>query len=198
MDKLLELFCDVDDFCAVFMPQWHQQLLASGQRQRQRIGRMSASEIMCIIILFHMSHHRDFKNFYNGLLRRYHMQDFPQLLSYTRFLEMMPSVLVPLCAYFTQLKATPSGIEFIDSTSIKVCHNLRIPRHKVFDGVAKRGKGTMGWFYGFKLHLIVNHMGGLVAAKLTPANVDDRAPVRELATSLPDRLYGDKGYISHP
>ncbi|BBR38376.1 transposase [Aeromonas veronii] len=129
-------------------------------------------------------------------LRRYHMQDFPQLLSYTRFLEMMPSVLVPLCAYFTQLKATPTGIEFVDSTSIKVCHNLRIPRHKVFDGVAKRGKGTMGWFYGFKLHLIVNHMGGLVAAKLTPANVDDRAPVRELAACLPDRLYGDKGYIS--
>ena len=196
MDKLLELFCDVDDFCAVFMPQWHQQLLVSGQRQRQRTGRMSASEIMCIIIAFHMSHHRDFKNFYNGLLRRYHMQDFPQLLSYTRFLEMMPSVLDPLCAYFTQLKATPTGIEFVDSTSIKVCHNLRIPRHKVFDGVAKRGKGTMGWFYGFKLHLIVNHMGGLVAAKLTPANVDDRAPVRELAACLPDRLYGDKGYIS--
>lgn len=196
MNKLLELFCDVDDFCSVFIPQWQQQLLANGERKRRRVGRMSTSEIMSIIIAFHMSHHRDFKNFYNGLLRRYHLRDFPHLLSYTRFLEMMPSVLVPLCAYFTQLKATPTGIEFIDSTSIKVCHNLRIPRHKVFDGIAKRGKGTMGWFYGFKLHLIVNHMGGLVAAKLTPANIDDRTPVRELAVDLPDRLYGDKGYIS--
>mgnify|MGYP000856709512 FL=1 len=196
MNKLLELFCDVDDFCSVFIPLWQQQLITDGERKRQRAGRMNASEIMTIIIAFHMSHHRDFKNFYIGFLQRFYREDFPQLLSYTRFLEMMPSVLVPLSVYFTQLKAQPTGIEFIDSTSIKVCHNLRIPRHKVFDGAAQRGKGTMGWFYGFKLHLIVNHLGGIVAAKLTPANVDDRKPRKELAMNLPARLYGDKGYIS--
>ena len=193
MNKLLELFCDVDDFCPVFIPQWQQQLLADGKRKRQRAGHMIASEIMTIIITFHKSHHRDFKNFYTGHLQRFYRKEFPQILSYTRFLEMMPSVLVPLSIYFTQLKAEPTGIEFIDSTSIKVCHNLRIPRHKVFDRSAQRGKGTMGWFYGFKLHLIVNHIGGIVAAKLPPANVDDRKPVKELAK---DRLYGDKGYIS--
>lgn len=196
MNKLLELFCDVDDFCSVFIPQWQQQLIAEGQRKRKHESRMKPSEIMTIIIAFHMSHHRDFKNFYTGNLQRFYRKEFPQMLSYTRFLEMMPSVLVPLSVYFTQLKAEPTGIEFIDSTSIKVCHNLRIPRHKVFDGTAQRGKGTMGWFYGFKLHLIVNHLGGIVAAKLTPANVDDRKPVKELSRRLSDRLYGDKGYIS--
>lgn len=196
MKKLVELFCDVDDFCQVFLPRWQQQLLEDGKRKRRRKGRMTPSEVMTIVIGFHMSNQRDFKNYYIGIVARFYRSDFPQLLSYTRFLEVMPTVLVPLCAYFTHLKGQPTGIEFIDSTTLKVCHNLRIPRHKVFDGIAKRGRGTMGWFYGFKLHLVVNHLGDIVACKLTPGNVDDRAPVPELAKELPDRLYGDKGYIS--
>ncbi len=151
---------------------------------------------MTILIAFHMSNNRNFKSFYLGIIGMYHRQDFPELLSYTRFLGVMSSVMVPLCSYFTSLRGKPTGIEFIDSTSIKVCHNIRIPRHKVFDGVARRGKGTMGWFYGFKLHIIVNHLGEIVAAKLTAANVDDRVPVKELAEGLTGQLYGDKGYIS--
>ena len=196
MNKLVDLFCSVDDFCTVFMPQWQKYLIDSGERKRNRQSRMSSSEIMTIIIAFHMSHQRDFKNFYIGIVRRYHHNDFPNLLSYTRFLEVMPSVLVPLSSYFTHLKGKPTGIEFIDSTSIKVCHNLRIPRHKVFASSAERGKGTMGWFYGFKLHIIVNHLDDIVAAKLTTGNVDDRKPVRELSKGLLDKLYADKGYIS--
>lgn len=197
MNKLVELFCDVDDFCQAFIPQWQQQLIEDGTRRRQRKGRMSPSEVMTIIIGFHMSNQRDFKNYYKGIVARFYRSDFPKLLSYTRFLEVMPSVLVPLCAYFTRLKGQPTGIEFIDSTTLKVCHNLRIPRHKVFEGIAKRGRGTMGWFYGFKLHLVVNHLGDIIAVKLTPGNADDRQPVPELAKDLPDRLYGDKGYISN-
>lgn len=196
MNKLVELFCHVDDFCQAFLPHWQRLQLESGQRKRNRKGRMSESEIMTIIVAFHMSHQRDFKNFYLGIVHRYYKSHFPTLLSYTRFLEVMPSVLIPLSAFFTYVKGEPTGIEFIDSTSIKVCHNMRIPRHKVFQGIAARGKGTMGWFYGFKLHIITNHIGDIVAAKLTPANTDDRAPVRELSEGLLDKLYGDKGYIS--
>ncbi|WP_434340610.1 IS982 family transposase [Motilimonas cestriensis] len=196
MHKLVDLFCHVDDFCQAFLPQWQKLQLETGDRKRNRKGRMSESEIMTIIIAFHMSHQRDFKNFYLGIIHRYHKNEFPTLLSYTRFLEVMPSVLVPLSSFFTHVKGTPTGIEFIDSTSIKVCHNLRIPRHKVFKGTAARGKGTMGWFYGFKLHIITNHLGDIVAAKLTPANTDDRKPVRELSKGLFDKLYADKGYIS--
>ncbi|AGH44328.1 transposase [Paraglaciecola psychrophila 170] len=77
-----------------------------------------------------------------------------------------------------------------------MCHNIRIPRHKTFNGIAQRGKGTMGWFYGFKLHLVVNHHGEIVAAKVTTGNVHDTQPVRELAEGLTDKLYGDKGYLS--
>jgi hypothetical protein len=84
-----------------------------------------------------------------------------------------------MCAYFTLLKGKPTGTEFIDSTCIKVCRNIRIPGHKTFDGIAQRGKGTTGWFYGFKRHLIVNYRGEVVAAKVTTRNVHDTQPVKD-------------------
>ncbi len=196
MNKLTDIFCDVDDFCKVFIPEWEAQLIADGTRQRHRQGRMTMSEIMTIIIAFHASNQRDFKNYYTGFVARFYKDYFPDMLSYTRFLAVMPKALTPLCAYFTHIKGKPTGISFVDSTSIKVCHNLRIERHKTFAGIAKRGRGTMGWFYGFKLHIIVNHLGDILAAKITPANVDDRKPVSELANGVIGKLYGDKGYIS--
>ncbi len=196
MDKLVEIFCDVDDFCHFFIPQWEQFCLDSGHRLRRRQGYMYPYEIMAILILFHLSHYRDFKHFYLEHIWKYHHNDFPSLLSYSRFVNVAPSVLVPLCSYLTQLKGKSTGIAFIDSTSLSVCHNIRIPRHKVFAGIAKRGKNSMGWFFGFKLHLIVNHQGEIVSAKLTPGNVDDREHARELATGLTGTLYGDEGYIS--
>ena len=196
MDKLDDIFCDVDDFCRVFIPEWEKQQLADGSRKRKRCSRMTTSEIMTIIICFHISHYRDFKNYYLGYISLFYKDAYPNLLSYTRFLEVMPKALVPLSTYFTTLKGESTGIEFIDSTSIKVCHNLRIPQHKTFDGIAQRGKGTMGWFYGFKLHIITNFKGEIVAAKLTAGNVHDTKPVRELATGLRGKLYADKGYIS--
>ncbi|PHM47018.1 IS982 family transposase [Xenorhabdus sp. KK7.4] len=196
MDKLVEIFCDVDDFCRLFIPQWEQFCLDNGYRLRRRQGHMYPSEIMTVLILFQRSHYRDFKNFYLEHIWQYHHRDFPSLLSYTRFISVAPSVLVPLSSYLTQLKGKPTGIAFIDSTSLRVCHNIRIPRHKVFQGIAQRGKTSMGWFYGFKLHLIINHLGEILALKVTPGNVDDREPVRELSKDLTGSLYGDKGYLS--
>jgi len=195
MNKLTEIFCDVDDFCTVFMPKWEKQLLTDGTRQRNRQGRMTMSEIMTIIIAFHTSNQRDFKNYYTGFIALFYKDHFPTLLSHTRFLAIMPTALTPLCAYFTHIKGKPTGISFVDSTSIKVCHNLRIERHKTFAGIAKRGRGTMGCFYGFKLHITVNHLGDILAANITPANVDDRKPVPKFAKELVSKLYADKGYI---
>jgi len=190
MNKLVEIFCDVDDFCRVFIPEWEKQLLSDGTRKRNRTCRMTMSEIMTVIIAFHMSNHRDFKNYYKGYVAKFYRSHFPSLLSYTRFLEVMPRAIVPLS------RGESTGIEFIDSTSIKVCHNLRIPRHKTFNNIAQRGKGTMGWFYGFKLHLVTNFKGEIVDAKLTTANVHDTKPVLELSKKLTGKLYADKGYIS--
>ncbi len=196
MDKLVEIFCDVDDFCRFFIPQWTQFCLDNGYRLRRHQGCMYPSEIMTILILFHLSHYRDFKHFYLEHIWKYHHNDFPTLLSYTRFIRVAPSVLAPLCSYLTQLKGKSTGIAFIDSTSLRICHHIRIPRHQVFEGIAKRGKTSMGWFYGFKLHCVVNPLGEILVLKVTAGNVDDREPVRELTKELTGSLYGDKGYLS--
>ena len=90
----------------------------------------------------------------------------------------------------------PSGISFIDSTALKVCHNKRIRRHWVFDGLAQLGKTTMGFFLGFKLHLLINDQGGLLNYRLTAGNVDDRKPVEAMSEGLFGKLFGDKGYVS--
>ncbi len=72
-----------------------------------------------------------------------------------------------------------------------MCHNIRIPRNKVFDGVEKRGKGTMDWFYGFKLHLLIDHIGEIISMKTTPSNTNDRTPIPELCKNLNGKLYAD-------
>ena len=129
-------------------------------------------------------------------MSKYLNAEFPKLVSYNRFVELMPTVIIPLLAYLQQCQGTCSGIAFVDATSIKVCHNKRIASHKVFAGLAERGKTTMGWFYGFKLHLMVNDQGELLACQLTPGNVDDRKPLPDMAKTLWGKLFGDKGYIS--
>ena len=197
MASLLELFCDVDDFCKAFLPIWQTQLIANGERKRQRARSLTISEIMTILIAFHQSHYRDFKAYYGEKVLAHWGSEFPRLVSYTRFVEYIPSVLVPLAVYLrTCCLGDCSGISFVDSTSLDVCLNQRIHSHKVFAGLAKRGKTSMGWFYGFKLHLVVNERGELLQFCITPGNVDDRKPVPRLAKKLFGKLFGDKGYIS--
>ena len=101
-----------------------------------------------------------------------------------------------LCAYLQSRFGRSTGIAFVDSTPVAVCHNRRIARHRVFRDVAARGRNTMGWFYGFKLHLIVSDLGELLAVHLTPGNVDDRKPLEGITKDLYGKLFGDKGYLS--
>lgn len=193
---LLTLFCDIDNFCQLFLPAWHRQRLSSGERKRRRATGLCASELMTILVHFHQSQYRCFKAYYLNEVRRHLRAEFPGLPSYTRVVAMMPSVLVPLCAYLQQHKGAVTGIAFIDATSIVVCHNRRIYSHKVFKKLARRGKTSVGWFYGFKLHLVINDRGELLAFQVTSGNVDDRAPVPHLIQGLTGKLFGDKGYIS--
>lgn len=196
MTNLDAIYVDVDDFCLLFEPQWQKHLIESGEKQRLKPSRLTTSEVMVILIAFHQSGYRDFKTYYTRFVSRYWRHYFPDLVSYTRMLTLLQSTLVPLCSYLKQRFAKPTGIAFIDSTTLKVCHNMRIPRNKVFAEVAQRGKGTMGWFYGFKLHLIMNDEGGLLAVKVTEGNVDDRVPVPEMIENVTGSLYADKGYVS--
>lgn len=197
--SILDLFCSVDAFWQWFAPQWERELVTSGQRrQRRRATRLHPSELMTIAILFQQSGYRTFKAFYTQYVQVHLRGEFPHLVSYTRFVELLPRVLVPLTVYLrTQLGAC-TGISFIDSTALAVCKNPRIHQHRVFAVDARRGKTSVGWFYGFKLHLVVNDRGDLLAFCLTPGNVDDRRPVSRLVRRLFGKLFGDKGYISQP
>lgn len=193
------LYCSVDTFWQVFEPWWKRELLASGACRRWRATRLHPSELMTIAILFQQSGYRTFKAFYTEYVQVHLRAEFPQLVSYNRFLELLPRIVVPLAIYLQTQCGACTGISFIDSTALAVCHNARIHQHRVFRADARRGKTSVGWFYGFKLHLVVNDRGDLLAFCLTPGNVDDRQPVprlTRLARRLFGKLFGDKGYIS--
>ena len=163
-----------------------------------RSGNLTTSEIMTIVIYFHFSHYRTFKAYYTEYVCSQLRSEFQPLVSYPRFVTLMPTVLGPLCAYLRSRYGRCTGISFIDSTTLSVCDNHRIHSHRVFYGLAQRGKSSMGWFYGFKLHFVINDCGELLACRLTPGNVDDRTPVTLLCQRLSGKLFGDKGYLSQP
>ena len=196
--SILDLYCSVDAFWQRFEPLWERELLRSGTRRRRRATRLHPAEILTILILFQQSGYRTFKGFYIQHVQLALRQEFPHTVSYSRFVELMPRFLVPLAIYLHMQRGPCTGVSFIDSTSLAVCHPARIQQHRVFRVDARRGKTSVGWFYGFKLHLVVNDRGELLAFCLTPANTDDRRPVSQLARRLFGRLIGDKGYISQP
>lgn len=172
-------------------------LLPDGNKKRRnRVKSLTQSEIMTILVYFHASGYRNFKTFYNEHVLIHLKNAFPGLLTYTRFVAITQSVLVLLCMYLKSRFDKPTGIAYIDSTKIEVCHKKRMSSNRVFSEIGKIGKTTMGWFFGFKLHLIINEKGGLLQAVITPGNVDDRTPVPFMVQNLFGKLFADKGYIS--
>lgn len=195
--SLLELFCNIDDFWQIYEPVWQETLLTNGQ-QRRRASRMSMSEMMTLVVYFHQKRYRDFKTYYTEYVMTDLQGEFPSLLSYNRFVQLMPRILVALCAYLRHGYGQTRGIAFIDSTALAVCHNRRIQQHRVFEGIAQRGRTSVDWFFGFKLHLVVNDCGDLLSCCVTPGNTDDRRPVPKLVQHLFGKVFGDKGYLSKP
>jgi Transposase DDE domain len=196
--SILDLYCSVDAFWQRFEPLWEREPLTSGRRQRRRRTGLHPAEILTILILFQQSGYRTFTGFYTQHVQLALRQEFPRLVSYGRFVELMPRYLVPLAAYLQTQRGACTGISFIDSTSLAVCHQARIQQHRVFRVDARCGKTSVGWFYGFKLHLVVNDRGELLTFCLTPGSTDDWKPVPLLVRRLFGRLFGDKGYISAP
>jgi hypothetical protein len=192
---ITEIFCDIDDFCKQYLKQRSVYLLPNPNRQRERKTAMSMSEIMTIIVLFQMSHYRTFKDFYQDCVLGDMKTYFPHALSYCRFVAIKPSALLLLSAYLFSKAGARTGFYYLDSTTLSVCHNKRIYRHKVFRDIAKRGKTTMGWFFGFKLHLVINHCGEIVSFCVTKGNRDDRRVVEQLTKNLKGLAAADKGYL---
>lgn len=198
MESLTETFCLFDDFCKAFEAKQKHFLLSGQPRKRLRQSSASLSEIMTLVVLFHQGRYRHFKSFYLNIVKVFLKQAFPNLPSYNRFVELMPACNCVLVAFFNTIKGKCTGISFADSTGIAVCDNLRISRHKVFKAIAERGKSSTGWYYGFKLHLVINPKGEIIAAKFTAGNVDDRKALYAMKKGLFGTLYADKGYVSKP
>lgn len=199
-DEITKIFCEVDDFCKEFsseITKLKQKQLSGKVKHRNRASRLSDSEIITIMIGFHLGAHRTFKHYYTQIVM--HQTDlFPHQVSYNRFVRLQQRVFVVFALFLKHKMGRCTGISFIDSTTLKVCRNQRIHSHKVFRGLAERGKSSMGWFYGFKLHLVCNERGELLSFYLTKGNVDDRNAkhIKALCERLFGKMFGDKGYIS--
>ena len=188
------LYCCLDDFCNVF-EDWEAHRLIPSPAARQRPGKLSRSEMLFIMVLFHLSPFKHFKAFYTYGVGQQHRACFGELPHYDRFVSLMPRLFVPLMVLLHSLSGEPTGVYFADSTKLAVCHNRRTHRHRVFDGLAARGKTSMGWFYGLKLRFVINHRGQVVALRITPGNTADSTVLDEMTQHLAGKLYADKGYI---
>lgn len=189
------LFTCLDDFCLVY-EEWERHHLIPDPRKRKRAGKLTLSEMLFIMVFFHLGGFRCFKFFYLYGVCHHYRSLFGDLPSYGRFVSLQSRLFMPLCMLLHHLSGERTGIYIADSSHLGVCHNRRINRNKTFEGLAARGRSTMGWFYGFKLHVIINDKGEIMALKITPGNVDDRAVLDAMSKELKGKLFADKGYIS--
>lgn len=195
-DKITEIFYLTDEFCKEFQKSIEGYLIGNVPKKKPI---MSQSEVISILIIFHGMQHKNMKHFYLNYVQRHLTHLFPNTVSYNRFVELSQQVILPMTMFLKmQCLGDCTGITYVDSTPIRVCKNKRIKRNKVFKDVATVGKSTMGWFFGFKLHLVVNEKGDILNFVITPGNVDDRAPLNDsnFLEKIKGKLYADKGYIS--
>lgn len=201
VDKITEIFCLVDDFCKEIELATEGHLLKddASKKLRNRKFKMSDSEVITILIIFHLMNYRELKHFYINYVQVHLKPEFPDTVSYNRFVELQQKVFLPMCAFLKSCcLGGCTGISFIDSTPLKVCHVKREKQHKVFKDLATKGQCSIGWFYGFKLHIVINDKGELIDFLFTPGNTDDRQPLKDknFHKRLFGKLFGDKGYIS--
>lgn len=195
---IISIYCAFDDFFKEFSVFLKKHQLKGTKNTRNRKFNMSIPEVMTILVLFHSSGYREFKKFYLFYVQQHLRHLFPKLVSYNRMVELQKLSAFPLALFIKMYQQDQcTGISFIDSTSLQVCHNKRIHSNKVFAGLAQRGKTTKDWFYGFKLHLVHNDTGQIIDFQLTPGNVHDNSVLKckSFMKKIYGKLFGDKGYI---
>jgi hypothetical protein len=193
---LVDIFCHVDDFCKVLEKETNKKLIGS-QKNAGRKPSLSMSEILTIIIYYQMSGYKNFKCYYLWHVKVHMKNDF-RLVSYNRFVELMKDAILPLMFYFQVFgMGKCTGISIVDSTSIEVCNIKRERSNKVFKNLAKKGKTSVGWFFGFKIHFIINEYGEIISLFITPGNVADNDinVIDKVTENIFGKLIGDKGYL---
>ena len=199
--NLVEIYYLADEICNYFYKtvKGHSLEKETGKKKRNRRFKLNDAEVITILVAFHLGGYRNLKHFYINYVQKHLQSEFPETVSYNRFVELQQKALVPMIMFLKSIRLGKStGISFVDSTPIRVCKNKRIFNHKVFSGIAQRGKSTMGYFFGFKLHIIINDKGEILNFVITPGNVDDRAPLKDpgFLKKISGKLFADKGYIS--
>jgi hypothetical protein len=198
--KLVDIFFHADEFCKDLNKTLEGAQLRSDNslKHRNKPCKLSDSEVITILIFFHLGGYRNLKHFYTQYVQVHLTKEFPQTVSYNRFVELQQKALLPMVIFLKMMRlGSCTGISIVDATSLRVCNNKRIFNHKVFEGIAQRGKSTMGYFFGFKLHLIINDKGEILNFVITPGNVDDREPLKDsdFLKKIFGKLFADKGYI---
>jgi hypothetical protein len=201
-DKITEIYYIIDEFCKEFESANKGHILSekASKNQRNRKFTLADSEVIVILVLFHLGQFRNLKHFYINYVQKHMTNDFPNTVSYNRFVELQQKAMGPMICFLQMFclgKCT--GVSFIDSTPLRVCHIRREKQHKTFKKLATKGQCSIGWFFGFKLHIIINDKGEILTFMLTPANTDDRSPLtnKKFHDKIFGKLFGDKGYISH-
>ena len=152
----------------------------AADRQYGPEGGLADSEIMTVLVLYHSSRFKNFKTFYNGIVLGLLRACFPGAPCYERFIALTSRVWTLLVFFLASRMGRKTDIYYIDSTPLPVCHNRRIAKHKVFTGLAARGKTGMGWFFGFKLHIVFNHQARDRRARTdTPAMQPTQRPCQD-------------------
>lgn len=199
-NKITEIFCTVDDFCKEIKQILDENSLESDSsvKKRKRKCKLSDSEVISIMVFFHLKGYRCLKHFYIHYVQKHMQSEFPETVSYNRFVELQSKSILPMVVFLqTCCLGKCSGISFLDSTVIKACHYKREKQNKVFKGIAAKGRGTMGWFFGFKLHIIINERGEIIDFLITQGNVDDRQPLKDKTfhNKVFGKIFADRGYI---
>jgi hypothetical protein len=206
MVELTQLFVDIDDFCIAYQRFFAHHALPATTRKRGRKCMIHPSEIMVILVWFHQQRYQNFQAYYVNHVRMFMRKEFPCLPSYSRFIELTQQVIEPLGLFFHMCRCVKSNtVSFIDSLPLPVCHNKRIYSHRVFADIAGRGKSSMGWFFGLKLHAIITPQGDFVSCTLSSANVHDVNPnimqtllqYGRSTQRIQGTLVGDRGYINN-
>jgi hypothetical protein len=197
--KLIEIFFFSDNFCNEKGSEIDTKLIPENSDAHKMSCGLSMSEIMTIEIFYHLQGSKCFKYYYTYFVMVHLKEYFPGLVSYNRFVQLKPRMMLYMFCFLLACRlGQKTDCYFIDSTKIAVCHNLRINSNRVFKNIAKRGKTSTGWFYGIKLHLVINEIGEIISCYLTKGNVADNNfdLGLKLCKGLLGKIYGDKGYIN--
>ncbi len=192
-DKITQIFYDFDEYLKINFANIDNSFSLTNPLK------MSFSEIGAIAIAYHQSTHKCFKFYYQEEILGNLISFFPSAISYERFVSIQHRVLPFLVAFLkTTRLCSPTDANYIDASKLEICHLMRVASNKVFKGQAKYGRTIMGRFYGYKFHLIINHLGEIVNVIFSKGNVADnnKKMLREITEDFTGLLIGDKGYIT--